>query len=213
MQYIQDGERQAADIYRYRCLAGMLLAFPSGRCRWPSSTPADPMRAYWLTAARAMESAARSLDVRLEVIYAERQHPLHDRDRSPDHRSGRRSERPDYVVFSNDYATGSGTAAPLRCSRHPVLHGLSGISPKQRIASRPGARANAGKRWLGLARAPCRRVRLPHCQGIDRPRAPCRCSRCGRQAASGGDWWRPFDPEFVASRVKACARRSPRRGT
>ena len=56
---------------------------------------------FWLTAARSMEAAASDLGIRLEVIYAERNHlnallfarQLAERPRG---------QRPDYLILSND---------------------------------------------------------------------------------------------------------------
>lgn len=62
--------------------------------------------AYWFSASRAMQAAAKDLDITLEVSYAERKQqrmlaavqalvarPI--------------AERPDYVIFSNDFALGA----------------------------------------------------------------------------------------------------------
>ncbi|MFO1345844.1 MAG: sugar ABC transporter substrate-binding protein, partial [Rhodocyclaceae bacterium] len=108
-------------------LAGMLLAFPVWAMSVAFINPGRSDEAYWLTAARAMESAARSLDVRLEVIYAERQHPRTiEIARQIIARPA--AERPDYVVFSNDYATGPELLRLFDAAGIPSFMAFSGIS-------------------------------------------------------------------------------------
>ncbi|HNJ77676.1 MAG TPA: sugar ABC transporter substrate-binding protein, partial [Azospira sp.] len=128
-------------------LAGMLLAFPVWAMSVAFINPGRSDEAYWLTAARAMESAARSLDVRLEVIYAERQHPRTiEIARQIIARPA--AERPDYVVFSNDYATGPELLRLFDAAGIPSFMAFSGISEAaDRLATgRPRERY---KRWLG----------------------------------------------------------------
>jgi ABC-type sugar transport system substrate-binding protein len=66
--------------------------------------PGKSDEAYWAAATQAMQAAARSLGQTLEVFYAEREHLrvfAFARDlvaRPPE-------QRPEYVVFSNDYGT------------------------------------------------------------------------------------------------------------
>ncbi|MEQ6292477.1 ABC transporter substrate-binding protein [Vogesella sp. GCM10023246] len=60
---------------------------------------------YWLTASRAMQAAADDLGIKLEVLYTERNHP-----RAVEFArqiiARPKAQQPDYVIFSNDYATG-----------------------------------------------------------------------------------------------------------
>lgn len=60
---------------------------------------------YWVTAARTMEAAARDLGIELEIIYAERQH-YRSRDIALEIAARPPEKRPDYVIITNDYATG-----------------------------------------------------------------------------------------------------------
>ena len=67
--------------------------------------PGKTDEAYWVTASQAMQVAARSLGMTLQVHYAGRQHPrAFEIARSLVALPA--AQRPDYVVFSNDYATG-----------------------------------------------------------------------------------------------------------
>lgn len=59
---------------------------------------------YWLTASRAMQAAADDLSVQLEVLYTERNHPR-ALELARDIIARPKGKRPDYVIFSNDYAT------------------------------------------------------------------------------------------------------------
>lgn len=93
-------------MYRIICLYCCLFtALPACAFSVTFINPGKSDEVYWLTASRAMEAAASDLDIRLNVLYSERQHP----------RSvalARQiialppAQRPDYVIFSNDYATG-----------------------------------------------------------------------------------------------------------
>lgn len=95
--------------------------------------PGKSDEVYWLTAARAMEAAARSLDVRLEVIFLEREH--HRAEGVARELVARAAgQRPDYVIFSNDYATGPQLlnifdAAGIRCFM--AYSGISGSLDRQ----------------------------------------------------------------------------------
>ncbi len=91
-------------------LCALLLALLYSQALWAMNVvfinPGRSDELYWVTASKAMEAAARKLDVHLEVIYAEREHfrivsiarQILDRPKS---------SWPDYVIVSNDYATGA----------------------------------------------------------------------------------------------------------
>lgn len=67
--------------------------------------PGKSDEAYWLAAAQAMQAAAASLGQTLEVHYAQREH-LRVFEIARDIVARPPAERPEYVVFSNDYGTG-----------------------------------------------------------------------------------------------------------
>lgn len=84
---------------------GVVLAWPAMALSVAFINPGKSDEMFWLTASRAMEAAARDLDISLTVMYAERQHPrvlglARQIIALPP------EKRPDYVVFTNDYATG-----------------------------------------------------------------------------------------------------------
>lgn len=109
--------------------------------------PGKSDEVYWLTAARAMEAAARSLDVRLEVMYAERQHPrvlefARQILARPAH------QRPDYVIFSNEASTGHELIRRFDAAGIKTFLAFSGISePPERSLS--GAPRERYRNWLG----------------------------------------------------------------
>jgi ABC-type sugar transport system substrate-binding protein len=67
--------------------------------------PGKSTEAYWLAAAQSMQVAAQSLGMQLEVRFAERDH-LQALEIARELVARPKAQRPDYVVFSNDYATG-----------------------------------------------------------------------------------------------------------
>ncbi len=108
--------------------------------------PGKKNEAYWAAAAQSMEVAARSLGQSLEVLYAEREH-LRAFEFARELVERPPAQRPDYVVFSNDYGTGaellrifegSGIRCFLAFSKPPV-DGPSGAGqPRERF-----------KHWIG----------------------------------------------------------------
>lgn len=86
-------------------LLALLLAGPTLAQRVAFINPGKSDEAYWLAAAQAMEAAASSLGQTLEVHYAQREH-LRAFEIARGLVARPAAERPDYVVFSNDYATG-----------------------------------------------------------------------------------------------------------
>lgn len=83
----------------------LLMAGSSFAQRVAFINPGKSDEAFWLASAQAMQSAANSLGQTLEVHYAQREHlRVFDIARALVARPA--AERPDYVVFSNDYGTG-----------------------------------------------------------------------------------------------------------
>ncbi|HLX24527.1 MAG TPA: ABC transporter substrate-binding protein, partial [Usitatibacter sp.] len=86
-----------------------LLAMGLAACAqaWAQSvlfiSPGKSDEVYWATAASAMQSAAHDLGMHLEVIYAERDHV---RPIEIAREIAARPRRPDFVIATNDYATG-----------------------------------------------------------------------------------------------------------
>lgn len=83
-----------------------LAAGPLWAQRVAFINPGKKDEAYWMAATQSMEVAARSLGQALEVFYAEREH-LRAFEFARSLAARPPQERPDYVVFSNDYGTGT----------------------------------------------------------------------------------------------------------
>lgn len=109
--------------------------------------PGKSDEVYWLTAARAMEAAAKSLDVRLEVRFAERDHP-----RALEiarEIAGRPvAQRPDYAIITNDYATGPELLRVLDAAGIKTFLAYSGIASaaERAVTGKPRERYSG---WLG----------------------------------------------------------------
>ncbi|MDP3520207.1 MAG: ABC transporter substrate-binding protein [Hydrogenophaga sp.] len=108
--------------------------------------PGKKTEAYWLAAAQSMEGAARSLGQTLEVFYAEREH-LRVFEFARELVARPPAQRPDYVVFSNDYGTGaellrifegSGIRCFLAFSKPPADGPQGAGQPRERF-----------KHWIG----------------------------------------------------------------
>lgn len=128
-------------------IAGLWLAWPAMAMSVAFINPGKSDEVYWLTAARAMEQAAKSLEIRLEVHYAERQHPR-ALDIARQIIARPPGERPDYVIFTNDYATGPELLRLFDAAGIKSFMAYSGLSASaDRIAiGRPRGRF---KTWLG----------------------------------------------------------------
>ena len=109
--------------------------------------PGKSDEVYWLTAARAMEAAAGSLGIHFENHFAERQHPR-ALDIAKQIIARPPAERPDYVIFSNDYATGPELLRLFDAAGIRSFLAFSGISDAadRQITGSPRERY---KSWLG----------------------------------------------------------------
>jgi ABC-type sugar transport system substrate-binding protein len=108
--------------------------------------PGKSTEAYWAAATQSMEGAARSLGQTLEVLYVEREH-LRAFDHARALVARPPAQRPDYVVFSNDYGTGtellrifegSGIQCFLAFSKPPADGPQGAGQPRERF-----------KHWIG----------------------------------------------------------------
>lgn len=109
--------------------------------------PGKPDETYWLTVTKAMEAAAKDLDIRFEVYYAERQHPkVFEFARQIVARPV--ADRPDYVVITNDYATGPELLRLFDAAGIKTFLAFSGISEavERAVTGRPREHF---KGWLG----------------------------------------------------------------
>lgn len=108
--------------------------------------PGKSDEVYWVTATQAMEAAARSLGMRLEVHYAQRVH-LHVFEIARAMVARPRAERPDYVVFSSDYATG---AELLRLFEGSGIRCFTAFSKPSAVdLAQTGRPRERFKHWIG----------------------------------------------------------------
>lgn len=109
--------------------------------------PGKSDETYWVTASRAMEAAALSLGMRLEVRYAER---IHQRvfDIADEVAARPPGERPDFVILSNDYGSAPRLLRQFDAVGIKSFLAFSGVSaPAERAETgAPRARLRA---WLG----------------------------------------------------------------
>lgn len=134
-------------LHRLVLFVVLLLTLPAMAMSVALLNPGKADEAFWLSSARLMAQAANSLDIRFEVHYAERQHTrLLEIARKIIARPA--GERPDYVVFSNDYATGPELLRLFDAAGIKTFMAYSGLSdPADRLAIGPPRTRFKG--WLG----------------------------------------------------------------
>lgn len=81
-----------------------LLMVPAWAMSVAFINPGKHDELYWLTSANAMQAAADDLGIKLEMLYAERNH-LNALEIARKITQRPAGQRPDYVIFSNDYGT------------------------------------------------------------------------------------------------------------
>ncbi len=132
------------------------LALPGWALSVAFINPGKVDEAYWLAAAQSMQVSAKSLGIELEVLFAERNH-LRAIELAKELAARPKDKRPDYAVFSNDYATGaellrildgSGIKSFLAFSRlnteEEALHGTARKKFKDWIGSLEPVAEDAG---------------------------------------------------------------------
>jgi ABC-type sugar transport system substrate-binding protein len=109
--------------------------------------PGKSDEVYWVSSTRAMEAAAKSLGMSIEVHYAQRDHSRTN-DIARELASRPVGKRPDYVVFSNDYATGPDLLRLFDSAGIKVFMAYSGITHDgdRESVGRPRERF---KGWIG----------------------------------------------------------------
>jgi ABC-type sugar transport system substrate-binding protein len=108
--------------------------------------PGKSDEAYWVSAARAMDRAARSLGASFEVIYAERVHPR-TLDIAREIAARPQGKRPDYVIVTNDYGTGPELLRILDAAGIKTFLAYSSLSASEREGL--GGPRERYKGWLG----------------------------------------------------------------
>jgi ABC-type sugar transport system substrate-binding protein len=131
---------------RLALAAALFLAFEA----WPQSVvfinPGKSDEVYWVTAARAMQAAARALDMKLEVKYAERDH-LRTIDFARELTQLPPAARPDYAVITNDNGVGPELLRLLDGAGIKTFLAYSSIPVAERGAF--GGPREHYKGWLG----------------------------------------------------------------
>lgn len=154
----------------------LLFAAPAWALAVAFINPGKSDEAYWVAAARAMQAAATSLDIQLEVHFAEREHPRAFAI-AREILARPKSRQPDYVVFSNDYATGPELLRLFDGSGIKCFMAYSSPAPSERVQT--GDPRQRYKGWIGslepraedagylTAKALIERGRLGRAQGPD----------------------------------------------
>jgi ABC-type sugar transport system substrate-binding protein len=105
--------------------------------------PGKSTEAYWVTAARAMEAAAKDLGMKFETRYAERDH-LKTIEIAQQVAALPASRRPDFVIATNDNATGHEMMKVLDAAGIKTFLAFSSIDRAQH-----GAPREKYRNWLG----------------------------------------------------------------
>lgn len=108
--------------------------------------PGKSDEAFWVAASQSMQKAAKSLGMQLSVMYAQRSRlePIAIAKKLAQLPS---TQRPDYVIFTNDYSVAPGILRELEGAEIKAFMGFSGIQE--------GLRAQVGKPrerypfWIG----------------------------------------------------------------
>ncbi|WP_394790595.1 ABC transporter substrate-binding protein [Rhodoferax sp.] len=132
-----------------RCLLlawALLLAGPASAVSVAFINPGKSDEAYWVAAAQAMQAAATSLGLQLEVQYAERDH-LRVLELARAIVARPAAQRPDYVVISNDNATGAELLRLFDGSGIKCFVAFSRLSPAEEAQF--GGPRQRFKNWIG----------------------------------------------------------------
>jgi len=134
-----------------RCLGWwVLISALAGSSAWAQKVafinPGKSDEAYWVSAARAMQAAARSLGMELEVRFAERQFPL-ALEIAREIAARPAGQRPDYVVVVNEGAAGPELLRIL-ADKTQVFMAFSGITAPADVAA-VGAPRERYRSWIG----------------------------------------------------------------
>ncbi len=108
--------------------------------------PGKSDETYWVMATRGMQAAARSLGMRLEVRYAQREH-LKTLEIAREMVARAPDKRPDYIVITNDYAVAGELLKIIDGAGVKSFLAYSAIPDDQRATF--GAPRTRYKGWLG----------------------------------------------------------------
>lgn len=115
-------------LYRLLCAAALLLILqPALAVSVLFINPGRTDELYWVAASKSMHMAADSLGMKLEVLYAERNH-IKAIELAREIAARPPARRPDYLILSNDYGSAAEILRILAPTRIPVLLAFSGLS-------------------------------------------------------------------------------------
>ncbi|WP_293764859.1 ABC transporter substrate-binding protein [uncultured Aquitalea sp.] len=127
-------------------LAGVAVMLHT--CSWAFSvafiSPGRHDEAYWLSATRAMQAAATSLDIQLEVLYAER-NPLRMVQLARD--IGQRGRKPDFLMVVNEKQAAPAMLQLADKAGIPVFISFNDLTANQ--LAETGPPRTRYKLWLG----------------------------------------------------------------
>lgn len=126
----------------------LTLAWPASALSVAFINPGKSDEVYWVTAARAMEAAAKSLDIRFEVHFAERDH-LRAFDIARQIVARVPAKRPDFVIFSNDYATGPELLRLLDGAGIKTFMAFSGVGQTNEPTATVARPRGRFRGWIG----------------------------------------------------------------
>lgn len=124
----------------------LLAAWPAGAVTVAFINPGKSDEAYWVAAAQAMQAAASSLGWQLEVQYADRDH-LRVLELARDLVARPLARRPDYVILSNDNATGAELLRLFDGSGIKIFMAFSRLSDAEQ--AQWGGPRQRYKGWIG----------------------------------------------------------------
>jgi len=123
------------DLEMLRLFLPLLLLLLSSPQTWALSVtfinPGRSDEAFWLSASQAMQAAAKSLDVQLEVLYAQRQ-PEQTLQLAREVAARLPARRPDYVILVNEKGMLVSAAQVLGAAGIPSFAAFSGLLPQER---------------------------------------------------------------------------------
>ena len=123
-----------------------LLSVPAWALSVVFINPGKTDEAYWVAAGQSMQVSADSLGIQLEVQYAERNH-LQALELARALVARPKEKRPNYAVFSNDYATGAAILQTLEGSGIKSFMAFSRLTTEEEALH--GTARKKFKDWIG----------------------------------------------------------------